>query len=171
VNRGDGTFEERSEVAGLADQIYALNVTRADIDNDGDLDVLMMTNGGPPALFRNEGVANRSLRIKLVGTRSNRDGLGTVVTVKTGGDQQRQMLRSGSSYLSANELVLTFGLAQHTQADSIEVRWSSGQVDHLGKIAAGQTITLKEGGSIVQQRPYGTVSVRVAANSMGRTGK
>ncbi len=128
----------------------------ADIDNDGDLDLLLTTNGGPAVLFRNDGGnANHSLRIKLVGTRSNRDGIGTVAVVKVGGDRQTAMLRSGSGYLSSSELVLTFGLGKAGQADEIELRWPSGQVDKLSKVAAGQTITVKEGAGIVQQRPFG----------------
>ena len=77
------------------------------------------------------------------------------------------MLRSGSGYLSANELVLTFGLGARTQADDIELRWPSGQVDHLSKVAAGQTVTVREGGGIVAQRPYGAAPspVRTAAGS------
>jgi hypothetical protein len=68
------------------------------------------------------------------------------------------MLRSGSGYLSASELVLTFGLAQHTQADEIEIRWPSGQVDQLKNVAAGQTIVVKEGTRIAQSRPYGAAA-------------
>jgi hypothetical protein len=128
----------------------------ADIDNDGDLDLLLTTNGGPTVLFRNDGGnSNHSLRIKLVGTRSNRDGIGTMAVVKIGGDRQTEMLRSGSGYLSSSELVLTFGLGKAGQADEIELRWPSGQVDKLSRVAAGQTITVKEGSGIVQQRPFG----------------
>ena len=156
-NQGGGKFVETTQSAGPD-----LNVPRvgrgaayADIDNDGDLDILMTTNGGPAVLFRNEGTTNHSLRIKLVGTKSNRDGIGTAVTVNAGGEKESLTLRSGSGYLSASELVLTFGLRQHQQADEIELRWPSGQVDHLSKVAAGQTITVREGAGIVQQRPYG----------------
>ena len=85
----------------------------------------MTTNGGPAYLFHNEGGTNHSLRMKLVGTKSNRDGIGAVVRVTSGGgtriDQQWKMLRSGSSYLSQSELVLTFGLGAQTKADTIEI--------------------------------------------------
>src|SRR5207245_6838384 len=74
--------------------------------------MLATTNGGRAYLFHNEGNANHSLRIKLVGTKSNRDGIGAVVRVASGGDKQWQMLKSGSSYLSQSELVLTFGWAR-----------------------------------------------------------
>src|SRR5262249_6443586 len=100
---------------------------------------------------------NRSLRIKLVGTKSNRDGIGTIVFVQSNGDRQTEMMRSGSGYLSSSELILTFGLGKAGQADEIELRWPSGQVDKLLKVAAGQTITVREGAGIVQQRPFGAV--------------
>ena len=88
--------------------------------NDGRLDVLLSTNGGAVHLFRNVArrsvsQPNHSLRFKLIGTKSNRDGIGAVVRVTSSGGTQTQMLRSGSSYLAANELVLTFGLGQLTR--------------------------------------------------------
>jgi len=120
--------------------------------------LLLSTNGGPVYLFRNDaqGTAalNRSLRIKLIGTKSNRDGLGATVRVTSGGETQTQMLRSGSSYLSASELVLTFGLAQHEKADSIEIRWPSGQMDRLSNVNVGQTVTMTEGKGIISSRAY-----------------
>jgi len=163
-NQGGGKFVEVTQSVGpdLKTPRVARSACYADIDNDGSLDLLMTTNGGPSVLFRNEGITNRSLRIKLVGTRSNRDGIGTTVTVHARSDKESLMLRSGSGYLSASELVLTFGLGQHQQADEIELRWPSGQVDHLSKVAAGQTITVREGAGIVQQRPYGTAQAREA---------
>ena len=133
----------------------------ADVDNDGALDVLMTTNGGRPHLFHNEGSTNHSLRVKLIGTKSNRDGIGSVVRVTSGKDQQWHMLRSGSSYLSQSELVLTFGLGSESKADSLEVQWPSGQVDKLSNISAGQTVTIQEGKGVMATRPY-------AKPSMGR---
>jgi enediyne biosynthesis protein E4 len=116
-----------------------------DINNDGAPDIIVTTNNGPASLFLNEGTTNHALRIRLVGTKSNRDGLGAVVSVKSAATFQKQMLRSGSSYLSASELVLTFGLGSSTKADSIEVRWPSGSVDHLSNIGADQIISIREG--------------------------
>jgi hypothetical protein len=98
--------------------------------------------------------ANRSVRLKLVGTRSNRDGIGAVVRLSVGGDTQTQMLHSGSSYLSSSELILTFGLGQGDKADNIEIRWPSGQVDHLASVAAGQTVIITEGKGQTSARPY-----------------
>ena len=125
-----------------------------DINNDGAPDIVITTNGGPSALFLNRGVTNHALRIKLVGTKSNRDGIGTEVVVSAGTDKETRTLSSGSSYLSSSELVLTFGLASHKQADAVEIHWPSGQTDHLSKVAAGQFITVKEGQGIVAAKPF-----------------
>ncbi|HEU5400380.1 MAG TPA: CRTAC1 family protein, partial [Terriglobales bacterium] len=152
-NLGKDTFTEVS-AGDLALPRVGRGAAYADIDNDGDLDVLMTTNGGPAVLLRNEGGVNKSLRIKLSGTRSNRDGIGALVTVRAGNDVQSQTMRSGSSYLSASELVLTFGLSQHAQADDIKIYWPSGQTDDLKNVPAGETVTVKEGAGISQRRPY-----------------
>ncbi len=174
-NQGGGKFVDATDSVGpdLSVPRVGRGAAYADIDNDGDLDLLMTTNGGPALLFRNDGGTNHSLRIKLVGTRSNRDGIGTLVTVNASGEKQSLILHSGSGYLSASELVLTFGLGQRQQVDEVELRWPSGQVDHLTKIAAGQTITVREGTGIVQQRPYGTAQVRPTspAPTASRKGK
>jgi hypothetical protein len=115
-----------------------------DLDNDGDLDVVMTTNGGPAVLLRNDGGSNRSVRLRLAGVRSNRDGFGAMVRMTAGGATQTQMLRSGSSYMSQSERVLTFGLGNRTQADVVEIRWPSGQVDRLADVKTGGVITVTE---------------------------
>jgi enediyne biosynthesis protein E4 len=155
-NLGAGKFQEVTASLGtaFASPKVARGAAYADIDNDGFLDVLFTTNGGRAYLFHNEGGTNHSVRIKLSGTKSNRDGIGSVVRVTSGKDIQSKMLRSGSSYLSQSELILTFGLADQTKADAIEVEWPSGQVDKLSNVNAGQTITVEEGKGIVSSRPY-----------------
>jgi hypothetical protein len=159
-NLGKGRFEEVTNSMGptfIAPRV-GRGAAYADVSNQGRLDLLLATNGGPTYLFRNEpragSTANRSVRLKLVGTKSNRDGIGAVVRLSAGGDTQTQMLRSGSSYLSSSELVLTFGVAQHDKADAIDIRWPSGQVDRFGSIAAGQTVTITEGKGQTSARPY-----------------
>jgi enediyne biosynthesis protein E4 len=155
-NLGDGKFTEVT--ADMGKSFAAPKVARAaaygDIDNDGFLDILLTTNAGPAYLFHNEGGINRSLRLKLVGTKSNRDGIGAVVRVTSGSDSQSKMLRSGSSYLAQSELGLTFGLGAKTRADNVEIHWPSGQVDKLTNVNAGQTVTVQEGKGIVGKRPY-----------------
>ena len=159
-NLGKGKFEEvtTSMGAGFIAPRVGRGAAYADINNDGRPDLLLATNGGPVYLFRNEtqsgASANRSLRIKLVGAKSNRDGIGAVVRLTAGGETQTQMLRSGSSYLSSSELILTFGLAQNDKADAIEIRWPSGQVDHFSNVQAGKTITATEGKGETASRPY-----------------
>ena len=154
-NLGDGKFREVTTSAGasFATPRVARGAAYGDINNDGALDLVVATNGGPAALFRNTGTKNHSLRIKLIGTKSNRDGIGAMVRVSAGSDAQSQMLRSGSSYLSSSELILTFGLGAHTQADSIEIRWPSGQSDHLTNVAADQVVTMKENQGAIAAKP------------------
>ena len=168
-NLGGGKFQEVTQRMGaaFATPKVARGAAYGDFNNDGALDILVTTNGGRAWLFENEGGTNHSLRMKLEGTKSNRDGIGAVVRVQAGGDKQWQMLRSGSSYLSQSELVLTFGLGQHTKVDALEVQWPSGQVDKLPGTAADETITVREGKGVVNSRPYS----KSAAPHAGRENK
>jgi len=114
----------------------------------------MTTNGGRVYLFHNESGSNHSLRLKLAGTKSNRDGIGAIVRVTCGADKQWKMLRSGSSYLSQSELVLTFGLGSAVKADSIEVQWPSGLVDRLANVHAEQEVTVQESKGVIATKAY-----------------
>jgi hypothetical protein len=157
-NLGGGKFQEVTESMGadFARPKVARGAAYGDIDNDGAPDILVTTNGGPAYLFHNEGETGRSLRIRLAGVKSNRDGIGALVRVTSAGQkgEQSKMLRSGSSYLSQSELVLTFGLGGAAKADSVEIMWPSGQVDKLSGINAGQTITVQEGKGVIAAKPY-----------------
>ena len=160
-NLGKGNFIETTKSLGAAfdSPRVGRGAAYGDVNNDGRLDLLLSTNGGRAYLFENdatgEAAQQKSLRIKLVGTKSNRDGIGSMVKLTAGGESQLEMMRSGSSYMSASELVLTFGLARHAQADAIEIRWPSGLVDRLTNVAVGQTITVTEGKGITGSRKYG----------------
>ena len=169
-NLGAGKFEEVTQQSGhvFAAPKVARGAAYADIDDDGALDLLVMTNGGPAYLFHSEGATNHSLRVKLEGTRSNRDGIGAIVRVTSGNDKQWKMVKSGSSYLSQSELVLTFGLGDKNSADQIEVQWPSGQVDKLSKVPAGQTIVVQEGKGIASSRPYKTHVKRAGSISAAK---
>ena len=142
-----GKFQEvtRSLGSAFGRPRVSRGAAYGDFDNDGDLDIVMTTNGGPAVLLRNDGGANHSLRLRLAGTRSNRDGLGAVVRVSVGGETQSDMVRSGSSYLSQSERTLTFGLGKRLAADSVEIRWPSGQVDRLTDVRGGKLVTVVEG--------------------------
>jgi hypothetical protein len=155
-NMGAGKFQEVTDQMGqvFAAPKVARGAAYADIDDDGALDLLVMTNGGRAYLFHNEGATNHSVRVKLEGTRSNRDGIGAIVRVTSGNDKQWKMVKSGSSYLSQSELVLTFGLGNKNSADQVEVQWPSGQVDRMSKVPADQTIVVQEGKGIASSRSY-----------------
>ncbi|HUI51618.1 MAG TPA: CRTAC1 family protein [Terriglobales bacterium] len=162
-NLGRGNFQEVTKSLGksFSTPRVGRGAAYGDIDNTGRLDLLLSTNGGPAYLFLNEATggaaANKSLRVKLVGTKSNRDGIGAIVKLTSNGVTQSQMLRSGSSYLSASELVLTFGLGQSDKVDSLEVRWPSGQTDKLSNVTAGQTITVTESKGQTAARKFGSL--------------
>jgi hypothetical protein len=158
-NLGKGKYVEVTKSAGVefATARVGRSAAYADVFNTGRLDVLLSTNGGAPHLFRNvaTGKSNRSVRFKLVGTKSNRDGIGTVVRVTSSDGTQTQMLKSGSSYLAANELVLTFGLGQLPKADLVDIRWPRGTVDKLTNVNAGQTVVVTEGKGVTKTTPFG----------------
>ncbi len=147
-NRGNKQFVEITPLVGPAMKIarVARGAAYGDIDNDGDLDVLICVNGGPAVLLRNDGGnTNHYLRIKTIGTKSNRDGIGAVVRLKLPSGNPWLMVKSGSSYCSQNELPLTFGLGSLDRVPSIEVFWPSGIVDRISNVAANQFVTIKEG--------------------------
>jgi len=149
-NLGGKKFEHVTPKMGAALQrpVVARGAAYADYDLDGDLDILITTNGGPAYLFRNEGGnANRWLRVKTVGARANRDGIGAVVRLKSASGSQWQTVRSGSSYCSQSELVLTFGLAQDPRVDSLQVEWPSGARQSFSNVDAGQFVVVEEGKS------------------------
>lgn len=174
-NRGDGSFEEMGAASGLVDRLVGRGAAYADYDGDGDLDVLVASNNGRPALYRNDGGnRNRCLRVKLIGggastddrsrkadgeaTWSNRDGIGAKVRVRSGGVAQTRSVRAGSSYCSQSEQVLTFGLAGAAAADLLEVVWPSGRTERINDVAAGQTVTVREGRGIVAGTPLAKIS-------------
>jgi hypothetical protein len=152
-NRGDGTFENATPFLGpaLNRPIMGRGAAYADFDGDGDLDIAVSTLGGPAILFRNDGGNQRNwLRVRTLGSRSNRSGLGAVVRITSGSGRQWQMVRSGSSYASQSELTLTFGLGQDRAASTIEVAWPSGHTQTFADIAANQLITIDEAKGILR---------------------
>jgi hypothetical protein len=116
-----------------------------DVDSDGDPDLLVSANGGPAALLRNEGAGrNHWLALRLRGTKSNRDGIGTRVVLNAAGRAQTGWVRSGSSYCSANELVARFGLGGATRADRIDLYWPGGATQTLRNVPADQLLSVTE---------------------------
>ncbi len=146
-NLGKGKFEEVTAGAGkeLNRAVVGRGAAYGDYDNDGDLDLLFTTNNGPALLYRNDG-GNRNnwLRVKLAGSKSNRNGIGAVVRVTSGAGKQWQMVRSGSSYCSASELILTFGLAKDATVAAVEVEWPSGVKSRMANVKANQVLVVEE---------------------------
>jgi enediyne biosynthesis protein E4 len=158
-NLGKNKFEEMTTKIGsaLARPVVGRGAAFADYDLDGDLDLVITANNGPARLLRNDnGNQNDMLRIKTIGTRSNRDGIGAKVTVKmSNGARLFGMVKSGSSYLSQSELPLTFGLGKPdgVKTVSVEIVWPSGQKDSISNVKANQFITVKEGQGVVSALP------------------
>ncbi|HWE36559.1 MAG TPA: CRTAC1 family protein [Isosphaeraceae bacterium] len=117
----------------------------ADIDGDGDLDILLTANGGPARLFRNQGSGrNRWIRFHLKGRTSNRDAIGARLTVRAGGVEQRRQLFPARSYLCSGELPLTFGLGPADLAESATIAWPSGVTSELAGLKAGHRYEVDE---------------------------
>jgi hypothetical protein len=160
-NLGKGQFEEVTTQVGTAlpRPIVGRGAAYADFDNDGDLDLLITANHGAARLLRNDNAnENDALRIKTVGTRSNRDGIGAKITLTTSqGARLLEMVKTGSSYLSQSELPLTFGLGKPREGKtvSLEIAWPSGQKDRILDIKPNQFLTVKEGKGIVAARAIG----------------
>jgi enediyne biosynthesis protein E4 len=158
-NKGKKRFEEVTARLGKAMQraLVGRGAAYGDMDNDGDLDLLITANNGPARLLRNDnGNQNDLLRVKTVGSRSNRDGIGARVTLKTAaGANLTSAVKTGSSYCSQSELPLTFGLGKSDPAKgmTLEILWPSGQKDIIPDVKPNQSITVQEGKGITAAAP------------------
>ncbi|TDI92529.1 MAG: CRTAC1 family protein [Caldithrix sp.] len=150
-----GQFIDISNEIGksFTEPIVARGIATADIDQDGDLDVLITVNGGSPKLFRNDLQPEQAnwLKITLEGNKPNFNAVGAAVTIWAGGLKQKKMVRTGSSYLSQSDFsTLIFGLGKHTQTDSLEIWWpTTGKVTRLGPAAAGKTYVIQESNPVL----------------------
>src|SRR5713226_2423464 len=153
LNSGKGTFHDvASELGdGFSQPRVGRGLAYGDFDRDGDLDLLITTNHGAAYLYRNDQLAgNRSIRIRLVGTKSNRDAIGAAVRIFYGGSTQSRLVKSGSSYLSQSELPVTFGLGKRDRVDRVVIQWPSGRTEEYKELAAGRAYECVEAKGITQ---------------------
>jgi hypothetical protein len=159
-NNRNGTFSEVAAQAGapLLEERAGRGVAFGDIDNDGDIDIVVNDLDNSPQILRNDGGnANNSILIRTVGEKSNRDGIGAKVKVVSGDLTQIDEVRSGGSYISQNDMRLHFGLEKRTKIDLIEVRWPSGTVDKITTAGVNKILTVKEGKGLIEQREFKTL--------------
>jgi len=157
LNNGHGVFHDVA--SSIGEEFRQPKVGRGlcygDFDRDGDLDLLLTTNNGPAYLFRNDLLSgNRSIRFRLVGTKSNRDAIGAVVQIYAGGTRQTRMVKSGSSYLSQSELPVTFGLGKLDAVERVVIQWPSGRTEEHKNLSAGRAYECVEAKGINPHRRF-----------------
>jgi hypothetical protein len=151
LNRGNGNFVDVATAAGasFSQPKVGRGLACADFDRDGDLDLLITTNDGPAYLYRtDQTTGNRSIRIRLIGTTSNRDAIGASVKIFCGTSTQSRLVKSGSSYLSQSELPVTFGLGKQNKIDRLVIQWPNGRTEEYKNLAAGRAYECVESKSI-----------------------
>jgi hypothetical protein len=156
LNQGNAKFLEVATQLGgnFAQSKVGRGLAVADFDRDGDLDLLLTTNNGPAYLYRNDQQAgNRSIRLRLIGTKSNRDAIGATVRLYANGQIQSRQVRTGSSYLSQSELPLTFGVARQDEIEKIMIDWPSGQTEEYPKLKSVKSYQITESKGITEIQP------------------
>jgi hypothetical protein len=154
-NRGDGTFEDATMSSSLS--TLPLRSRRGaafgDLDEDGDLDVVIVNIGEPPTLLRNLSTQGHRVLFQLAGRTGNRSAIGARITIRSGDVTLLNEVAAGESYLSHNDLRVHFGLGARERIDDVQVRWPDGRVERLGSVSAGQVYVIEEGRGIRNSRP------------------
>jgi enediyne biosynthesis protein E4 len=154
-NSGKGMFKKVSESLGpdFVRPIVGRGIATADYDNDGDIDIVTNNRGDSPSLLRNDGgSANHWLSVLLIGTKSNRDGIGASLNLTSDGITQFEQSKGGMGYMSASDPRIHFGLGKRNKIQSLQITWPSGQVDKLTNMPVDQIIAVKEGAGIVPRK-------------------
>ncbi|MDE0423682.1 MAG: CRTAC1 family protein [Candidatus Poribacteria bacterium] len=146
-NKGDSSYTDVSETAGsyFTEPLVGRAAAMADYDNDGDTDIVIMSSNQRAVLLRNDGGNLKNwVGLKLVGTRSNRDGIGAKVRLVAGGVAQIREVKSGSSYASGSDMRLLFGLGENQHVEKINIVWQSGATQELTAVSINQYLTIVE---------------------------
>jgi hypothetical protein len=158
LNSGKGTFVDVAAEAGggFSQPKVGRGLACGDFDRDGDVDLLITTNNGPAYLYRNDQIAgNQSVRIHLIGTKSNRDAIGASVKIFHGSSNrtsiQSRVVKGGSSYLSQSELPVTFGLGKREKIDRLVIEWPTGRTEEYKNLSAGRSYDCVESKGITAQ--------------------
>lgn len=152
LNAGDGRFKEyESDDGVLSESFVGRGLATADIDRDGDLDVLLTENNGQAHLWRNEHGPGNYLRVRLQGTSSNSNGIGAYVYATVNNLKMQRQIHTGSSYLSQSELVASFGLGKHTEVEQLQVVWPSGETQVFDYVEANQEVLIVEGSTALKK--------------------
>jgi enediyne biosynthesis protein E4 len=157
LNNQDGTFRDASAEAGpdATRRVLGRGTAFADLDNDGDLDVVVACLDGPPVVLRNDTAGGHWLQLRAVGRKSNRDGIGARVTVRTGELTQVREVKRTLSIYSASDPRAHFGLGAATKADVVRVEWPSGKVDEWKDVPADRHYRVDEAGGLTPEPPRG----------------
>jgi len=160
-NLGHGKFEKVSESLGpdFNRPMAGRGLATADFLNDGQVGIAVNCRGESPLLLRNDGSPNHWLEVLLIGTKSNRDGIGSLLKLSSGGVVQVEQSKGGTSYMSASDPRIHFGLGKRTKIDSLQITWPSGQIDKLTNLPIDSIVAVKEGVGIVPH-PFPKVKAR-----------
>ena len=151
-NNGSGRFVDMKAAAGpgFAPELVSRGLAAGDIDNDGDVDLLITNNGAAPNLLLNEGNSTgNAILVRLIGEKSNRSAIGARLILSAGPARLRREVQSGSSYLGQNDLRAHFGLGPATKADHLAIRWPSGATETVETLPADHIVTIREGKGVV----------------------
>jgi hypothetical protein len=152
-NEHNGKFRDISLEAGpgITTPLNSHGIAAADFDNDGAVEILVNNSHDAPSLLKNHGEHGNWILLSLTGTKSNRSAIGAKVTLRAGGHQQVQEVRSGGGYISQSDFRLHFGLGAATKVDTVEIRWPSGLVERLQNVSVNRIVQVREGAGIVQK--------------------
>jgi enediyne biosynthesis protein E4 len=156
LRNSDGRFQNVTNQAGpgFSIELVSRALAAGDVDNDGDLDLLVTNNGAGVNLLLNESGGANAMLVRVIGTKSNRSGFGTRLTLTTGGRRQLREVQSGSSYLTQHDLRAHFGLGAANRSERLEIRWPNGAMDVVADLPANHVITIREGEGVVGRMPF-----------------